>query len=407
LPDKLPLALPDKPSIAVLPFTNMSGDPEQDYFSDGLTEEIITALSKVPKMFVIARNSTFTYKGKPVKVQQVAEDMGVRYVLEGSVRKGKDKVRITAQLIDALTGHHLWAERYDRDLKDIFAVQDEITMKILSALEVRLTDGEQALLWKKGTKNLQVYLKLLQGIHYSQNINPENNLNAKRIYEQIISQEPNYALAYRLLAGTYWVDVWLGTTKSPKESLRKAAELAKKSLSIDEYQEGAYTLLGHISILRKDWEKSIPLLYKAVELEPNGADYNMYLGMGLCFAARPEEAIPILKKAIRLNPIAPGQYYNAMAIAYRMVGQYDKAIEYLEEGTQLYPNHIFSHINLSACYILTSREQEAHAEVKEILRLNPNFSVDQFARTLQIKKQEEKNKFIGALRKAFSVQSDS
>ena len=164
--DKMAVPLPEKPSIAVLPFENMSGDSEQEYFSDGLTEEIITAFSKVPGIFVIARNSTFTYKGKPVKVQQVAEELGVRYVLEGSVRKDKDKVRITAQLIDALTGHHLWAERYDRNLKDIFAVQEVITMKILSALEVRLTDGEQALLWKKGTNNLQAYLKLLQGCHH-------------------------------------------------------------------------------------------------------------------------------------------------------------------------------------------------------------------------------------------------
>jgi adenylate cyclase len=160
--ERMAYQLPDKPSIAVLPFDNLSGDPEQEYFSDGLTEEIITAFSKVPKIFVIARNSTFTYKGKPVKVQQVAEELGVRYVLEGSVRKGKDKVRITAQLIDALTGHHLWGERYDRDLEDIFAVQDEITMKILSAFEVKLTYGEQTRLFKKGINNLDAYLKLLR-----------------------------------------------------------------------------------------------------------------------------------------------------------------------------------------------------------------------------------------------------
>ncbi|MCP4372569.1 MAG: tetratricopeptide repeat protein, partial [Deltaproteobacteria bacterium] len=405
--ENMAFPLPDKPSIAVLPFDNMSKDPDQDYFSDGLTEEIITALSKVPKMFVIARNSTFTYKGKPVKVQQVAEDLGVRYVLEGSVRKDKDKVRITVQLIDALTGHHLWAERYDRDLKDIFAVQDEITMEILSALEVRLTDGEQALLWKKGTNNLQVYLKFLQGGYYARNMNPENNFKARHIFEDVISQELNYASAVRYLAVTHHNDVWLGTTKSPKESLRKAAALARKSISIDASNGSAYGLLGHISILKKDWGKAIPLLYQAVELEPNGAISHMWLGLGLNFAGRPEEAIPILKKAIRLNPIAPAQYFNAMAIAYRMVGQYDKAIEYLEKGTQRYPNHLFSHLNLSACYILAGREQEAYAEAKEVLRLNHKFSIDQFAKTLPLKNQKEKKRFIGALRKAFSVQSDS
>jgi len=352
----------------------MSGDPEQEYFSDGLAEEIITAFSKVPGIFVIARNSTFTYKGKSVKVQQVAEELGVRYVLEGSVRKDKDKVRITAQLIDAITGHHLWAERYDRNLKDIFVVQDEITMKILSALEVRLTDGEQALIWKKGTNNLHAYLKLLQGYHYYNNLNPENNLKARQIFEDVISEEPNYAIAYRALGLTHISDVWLGTTKSPKES--------KKSLSIDESQGGAYGILGHISILKRDWEKGIALLYQWVELEPNRAEAQMGLGLGLSFAGRPEEAIPICKKAMRLNPIPPAPYFNSMAIAYRMVGQYDKAIEYLEKGTQRYPNHIFSHLNLSACYILAGREQEAYTEAKEVLRLKPKFSVDRFAKTL-------------------------
>ena len=397
---KMALPLPEKPSIAVLPFDNMSGDPEQEYFSDGLTEEIITAFSKVPEIFVIARNSTFTYKGKPVKVQQVAEELGVRYVLEGSVRKGKDKVRITAQLIDALTGHHLWAERYDRDLKDIFALQDEITMKILNALEVKLTDGEQALLHKKGTNNLQVYLKFLQGREYLYNVNPENNLKARRILEDIISQEPNYAIAYIGLAYTHSNDVMLGTTKSPKESLQKAAELAQKSLSIDASQGAAYGLLGYISILRRDWEKGIPLLYQAVELEPNRSSVHNSLGLNLCFAGMPEEAIPILKKAIRLNPIAPATYLNAMAIAYRMVGKYDKAIEHLEEATQQYPNHIWSHLNLSACYILAGRDKEAHAEAKEVLRLNHKFSLDKFAKALPLENQEEKKKFIGALRKA-------
>jgi len=401
--EKMAFPLPDKPSIAVLPFDNVSGDPKQEYISDGLTEEIITALAKVPKMFVIARNSTFTYKGKPVKVQQVAENLGVRYVLEGSVRKDKDKVRITAQLIDALTGHHLWAERYDRDLKDIFAVQDEITLKILSALEVRLTEGEQALLQKKGTNNLQVYLKLLQGNYYIESQNPENIPKARRIFEDVISQEPNYASAYELLALTHYADVLLGTTKSPKESLRKAAALAKKCLSIDAFHGPAYALLGHIIILKGDWDKGISLLNQAVELEPNGADSHAWLGLGLNFAGRPEEAIPIIKKALRLNPFASAGYFHVMAIAYRMVGQYDKAIEYLESGIQRNPDHFFAHLNLSACYILADREKEARAEAKEVLRINPNFSIDKFAKTLQLKNQEEKKKLIGALRKAFST----
>ncbi len=405
--EKMTFPLPDKPSIAVLPFDNMSGDPEQEYFSDGLTEEIITALSKVPKMFVIARNSTYTYKGKPIKVQQVAEDLGVKYVLEGSVRKDKEQVRISAQLIDALSGHHLWAERYDRKLKEIFAVQDEITMRILSALEVRLTDGEQALIQKKGTNNLKAYLQLLQGIHHSHVVNPENIIRARRIFEEIIAEEPNYATAYSQIARTYWIEVLLGTSKSPKESLRKAADLAKKSLSIDQSLGASYAYLGHINIMRRNWEKGIQLLNQAVELEPNGAESHYLLGLGLSFSGRPGEAIPIIKKAIRLNPITPAPYYNVIAIAYRMEGQLDKAIDWLEKGIQRYPNILFSHLNLSACYILAGREQKAHEEAKEVLRLNPKFSLDRFEKALPLKDQEEKKRFIGALRKAFSFQSES
>ena len=195
--------LPDKPSIAVLPFVNMSRDPKQEYFSDGITEEIITALSKVPNLFVIARNSTFTYKGKPVKVKQVSEELGVRYVLEGSVQKSGDRVRITAQLIDALTGHHLWAERYDRDLKDIFALQDEITMKVITALQVELTAGEMAGVIAKGTKNIDAFIKYLQAYELMQRGNKERNAQAKKILEEAVALDPEYPRLYMGLAMTH------------------------------------------------------------------------------------------------------------------------------------------------------------------------------------------------------------
>ena len=212
--DKMAYTLPDKPSIAVLPFANMSGDPEQEYFSDGLTEEIITALSKVPKVFVIARNSTFSYKGKSVEVNKVAEELGVRYVLEGSVRKEEDRVRITAQLIDAFSGHHLWADRYDRDLKNIFALQDEITIKIIGALQVKLTDGELIHLAAKGTKNLQAYLKLLQAREPFYTATKEGIAQARRLVEEAILIDPEYAPAYAYLGATHWMDIFLGSSKS-------------------------------------------------------------------------------------------------------------------------------------------------------------------------------------------------
>jgi TolB-like protein len=215
--EKMAYPLPDKPSIAVLPFDNLSEDPKQEYFSDGLTEEIISALGSVPKLFVIARNSTFTYKGKPVKVQQVAEELGVRYVLEGSVRKGGDTIRITAQLVDALSGHHLWAKRYDRNLDDIFAVQDEITKEIISAMQVKLTEGEQVQAAARGTDNLEAYLKYLQANEYLTRQNIESTALAKQSAEEAIALDPEYAWAYYALARATTWEVWLGTSKSPKQ----------------------------------------------------------------------------------------------------------------------------------------------------------------------------------------------
>ena len=236
--EKMAFKLPEKPSIAVLPFVNMSGDPNQEYFSDGVTEEIITALSKVPQLFVIARNSSFTYKGKPVKVQQVGRELGVKYVLEGSVRKAGDKVRITAQLVDAKTGHHLWAERYDRDLKDIFALQDDITKKVITALQVKLTQGETARLLGKGTKNLEAYLKAMKGLHHHHRFNKNDNEMARRLYEEAIELDPKYANAYVLLAWTYYDEAQYRWPETPRISYEKAVELARKAISLDEQYAG-------------------------------------------------------------------------------------------------------------------------------------------------------------------------
>jgi len=301
--EKMAFPLPDKPSIAVLPFDNMSKDPEQDYFSDGLTEEIITGLSKVPRLFVISRNSTFTYKGKPVKVQQVAEDMGVRYVLEGSVRKSGDKVRITTQLIDALQGHHLWAERYDRDLKDIFAVQDEITQKIITAMQVELVEGEQACGYARGTKNLEAYLKFLQGRQYFQSFTKDNTVLAQQMAKEAITLDPEYPAAYYLLAFTHYREVLLGSTKSPKKTLTQSIKMAQKAISLDDYLVDAHALLGWLYTARRQHEKGIAEAERASAISPNSADAYHFLGVTLNYAGRHEEAVKMYKKAIRLSPI--------------------------------------------------------------------------------------------------------
>jgi adenylate cyclase len=398
--EKMALPLPDMPSIAVLPFRNMSGEKEQEYFSDGITENIITGLSKIPRLFVIAGNSTFIYKGKGVKVQQVAEDLGVRYVLEGSVQRSGNRVRVTAQLIDALTGNHLWAERYDRDLKDIFAVQDEISIKILTSMRVKLMEGEQ-ILKGKPPRNLEAYLKYLQAKDYNLRFTVEGNIMGKQLAEEAIVLDPEFAGGYAILAGGYMMDVWLGLSKSPKESLDKAAELMQKAVSLDPKASSlCYAFLGHIYVLRRDYDKAVAEGEKAVALDPGGADAHAWLGMTLNYADRPKEASSLFEKAIRLNPFGPSWYFLNFGHSYRMMGQYQEAITQYKKALRIAPNNILAHLNLAGMYSLLGRDEEARAETEEILRINPKFSLEYYAKTLPFRNQAVVDRYIEALRKA-------
>jgi adenylate cyclase len=398
--EKMAFPLPDKPSIAVLPFNNLSGDPEQGYFSDGLTEEIITTLSRVPKLFVIARNSTFTYKGKPVKVQQVSEELGVRYVLEGSVRKAGDKIRITAQLIDALNGHHLWARQYDRSLEDIFAVQDEITKKIITAMQVKLTEGEQARATAKGTDNLEAYLKYLQAYELMHRLNPESNALGKQLAEEAIALDPEYASAYYLLARTHVLAVWLGTSKSPKQSVAKAMELLQKAMVLDDTLADAHAFLGYLYSMKRKHDKALALGEKAVALNPNSAESHMRYGKILTFAGRYEESIPELKTAIRLNPIPPNLYLYSLGISYCWTGQYEEAVKWCEKAVRREPNSLFARLFMAMAYSFSGRDEEARIEAAEVLRIYPKFSLKKFAKKVGYKNQEDKERLIIALRKA-------
>jgi adenylate cyclase len=397
---KMAYPLPDKPSIAVLPFTNLSGDPGQEYFSDGLTEEIITALSSVPKLFVIARNSTFTYKGKPVNVQQVAEELGVRYVLEGSVRKAGDRIRITAQLIDVLNGRHLWAKSYDRNLSDIFAVQDEITKNIITAMQVKLTAGEEVKGATKGTKNLEAYLKCLQAKELVDRINPESNALAKQLAKEAIALDPQYAWAYNVLGRTNTLDVWLGTTKSPQQSLAKAMELFQKAIALDNTFAEPYSRLGFLYSMTRQYDKGIAEAEKAVALNPNSATAHFHLGKTRFFAGRAPESIPEYQKAIRLNPIPPGAYAWSLGLSYASRGQYQEAITWCETAVRQEHNDLLAHIMMTVVYSWSGREEKARAEAAEVLRIQPKFSLEKFATKLVNKNQDYKERFVGALRKA-------
>jgi adenylate cyclase len=394
------LPLPDKPSIAVLPFVNMSGDPEREYFSDGISEEIITGLSNIPQLFVIARNSSFSYKGKPIKVQQVGRELGVRYVVEGSVRKAAERVRITAQLIDATTGHHLWAHRYDRDLKDIFVLQDEITMKIMTALQVKLTEGEQAQVWARGTSNLEAYEKTLEGRQHWYRFNKEGNIQSRQMAEEAIAMAPAYPSAYLLLAWTHILDVMLGLSKFPEESIDWAGKLAQKAIALDKSLASAHSVLGYVYLMKRQHDKAIAQGERAVSLSPSAADSHALLGRTLHFMGRSEEALSMYDKAIRLNPLPPSWYYHQLNNVYLSLRMYEEAINAAQKAIRQEPNNLWAHIGLMLAYDYSGRDKEAHAEAAKVLKIDPKFSVDNFGKALPFKSQAINERVMDALRKA-------
>jgi adenylate cyclase len=398
--EKMAFPLPDKPSIAVLPFDNLSDDPKQEYFSDGLTEQIITNLSKLPNLFVIARNSTFTYKGKPVKVKQVSEELGVRYVLEGSVQKSGDRMRITSQLVDAITGYHLWAERYDREFGDVFALQDEITMKVLTALQVKLTRGEQAHIGARNTDNIEAYLIFLQARHHQRKTHREGNILARKLCEEAIALDPKFADPYGLLAWTHLWDVWFGWSKSPRESFKKAVELAKQSLALDNTNANTVALVGHMSVMKRQHEKAIAEGERSIALDPNSANNYHLLAATLRFSGRAAEGIPLLKKAIRLEPYTPANFYYQLGMAYNFTGQYDEAIAVLKKALKRTPDHLLSLLGLTVAYSLADRMKEARATAAELLRVNPKFSVAYLEKKAPYKYKADLELTMGEMRKA-------
>lgn len=396
------LPLPDKPSIAVLAFTNMSGEKEQEYFCDGLSEGIINGLAKSDRLFIIARNSTFIYKGKPVSVKQVAEDLGVRYVLEGSIQKVDDRVRITAQLIDALSGHHLFSERYDRELKDILNLQDEITMKVLTAVQVKLTVGEGALVFAKGTKNLDAYLKVLQAREHKGGImNKDRVETAIQLLEEAIALDPEYSFAYSILSTAHMDLVALGASDSPRESLRRSIELGNKAVALDESNPYAHANLAFPYMLLGKYDKGILEAEKGVSLSPNYAGGYFALGAVLSAAGRQQEAIPILKKCLRLSPVpVHSQVLGILASSYAALGQFEEAVVTYKKVLHIYgPDQLLAHVGLAIIYAFTNREKEARSEGAEIMRIDPGFSIERYLRSRPYD-QSTKDRIAGALRKA-------
>jgi adenylate cyclase len=393
--EKMAYPLPDKPSIAVLPFLNMSDDPKQDYFSDGLTEEIITGLSKFPHIFVISRSSMFTYKGKNVKVQQVSEELGVQYVLEGSVQKFENRVKITVQLIDTIKGHHLWADRYDRELKDIFALQDEITLDILRSLRFQLTEEEKDSLRGKYTDNLQAYLKALEGSGHLREFNINHSL---RCFEEARTLDPQFAVAYALEALSHLFNVWYGPRSTHVESIVKAFENARKCADIDDELAYCNIVLGLAHLYNREFIDAISEAKLAVERWPNSSVAATCLAQTLISNGMYKEALGEIERAIRLDPSSPIAL-TILGLTYLNMGRNEEAISTCEKVIDSSPRFLPALKVLVLAYSSEGRKDKVRLAVNKILKIRPGFSVKDFQMMFHRKTAAEVDKILNGVLK--------
>jgi adenylate cyclase len=392
--------VPQKPSIAVLPFTNMSGDAEQEYFSDGMTEDLITDLSKISALFVIARNSSFAYKGRAVKVQEIGRDLGVRFVLEGSIRKSGNRVRITSQLIDAESGGHVWAERFDRDLTDIFATQDEVVEKIVRALAVTLTQGEEKRLGRRGTENVAAYEAVLRAREFLGASTREAVAQARAMYQRAIELDPNYAVPHAGLAATAVSNYVSDWADDPGAELDQAERWARCALELDDSEPFAHMALGHVMLWRRDHDGALAEFRRMLELDPNFAQGYATTGLVLMYAGYAAEALGRFATAMRLDPHYPGIVLHYVAQANFSLGNYGTAAKQLIERIARTPATDSSRMLLAACYGHLGRIEDARAAWAELLKVNPGFSLDQRARVLPYKDPRDFARIAEGLAKA-------
>jgi adenylate cyclase len=397
------LPLPDKPSIAVLPFVNMSNDPEQEYFSDGITEDIITNLSKVSGLFVISRNSSFLYKGRQVKIQEVAKDLGVHYVLEGSVRRAGDKVRITAQLIDGNTENHVWAEKYDRELQDIFSVQDEVTQKVVSELAVALTVTESDRLPRKHTKNFEAYDMYLRAKKEAYMHTKESSVKAIEMSQRVIDLDPNFAGGYQIQSFLLSRAIRFGWSESPNEALEKALKLAQKAISVDDKFPLSYVALASVYLTQGKHDEALAAANRAATILPGDADTIVWLGFYLNWVGRAEEAIKAIKKARELNPMylygGWPVYLAFMGFACFTAGLYEESIWNVKKAIEQYGASLWYPF-LIASYIILGRKEEAKKLAQQYLKANPTFSLSSWTFGRLYKSSEDSERLYGALREA-------
>ncbi len=371
----MPLGLPDKPSIAVLPFTNLSGDPGQEYFSDGVSENIITDLSRFRSLFVIARNSSFTYKGRAANVQEIGRDLGVRYVVEGSVRRADNRVRVTAQLIETATGRHLWADRYDRELEDIFSLQDEITRTIAAAIEPELGTVERERSRLKAVENLTVWDWYQRGLWSMYQDTEVGNREALWQFEQALELSPDFAPACAASAYVLCFDIINGYKEQLDSVIDEAYRTARKAIALDDKDAMAHVVLGRINLLRCQHEDSIAELKSAVELNPNFAEAYHGLGFALTYSGQPEEAISQFEMAIRLSPYDPrvSSFHEMRAWALLVTGRYEEAAESARTSVRRPNADIWAYATLSAALGHLDFPEEARTAREELLNRKQDF----------------------------------
>ena len=395
-----PASRSDKPSIAVLPFDNMSDDPEQAYFSDGIAENIITHLSRLSGLSVIARNSSFAFRGQSVDIRRVSQELGVNHVLEGSVRKAANRVRVTAQLVAGESGVHLWASRYDRDLDDIFAIQDEITQNIVDALKVNLKLDERENIGIAATSNMEAYDYVLRARSLIYRADRESNAEARRLLEKVLELDPDYIAAYWGIAVTLFTAYTNGWGEAPESALDRGCKLAKTAVELNPNDAHGHYAMALGLLWRRDIDGAIKEIEKAIGLAPSNAEAFATRGLILGFASRPAEAIDSLEESMRLDPKHPGFWLHFLAHAHFLQADYDRAVALLNQRIRLDPETDISRALLASCFGHLGLVPDAKIAWEKLREVNPDYSIEQKATILPYKNPADWNRVVDGLRKA-------
>jgi adenylate cyclase len=387
--------LPSMPSIAVLPFTNLSGDPQQEYFSDGMTAELITDLSRLNNLFVIARTSSFAYKNKPAKVQDIGRELGVKYLLEGSVFTAKKSVRVETQLVEASTGANLWAARFDRPLTDVLAVQDDIVQKIVKTLNLQVGLSHKGILTHQNTDSLEAYDDYLRGLNLTLTPTKEANETARSMFGKAITLDPKYADPYVLMGSTYFVD-WVWQWNSDPQTLQRSLEFVPKALALDDSTSYAHAILSVLLAYRQQYDAAIAEADRAIALTPNLGGNYLWVAEALNISGKSAEALEFAQKAMRVDPINRELYLFEVGYAYLLMGRPQEAVSVIKRFLVSHPGYVGGQIVLTAAYVDCGEIEQARAEAAEVLRHSPQFSLE----TGPFKGMSSSNRFLSSLRKA-------